>query len=190
MFLPETVSDQTSQFPALPATAWCSGQCTEPRDSTWPALQPYSRSKCPSPTWGSAQVTWTSSPLTNPSCLSSCKCYYEFLGKALRPLPLKANKNYHKHMFSQRDQTLTSALCTHPSVYGKQGLCWRELCLQNHSSSLLSVYAKYGNSTGPQAVTLEMTNSFQRSKADICSCVSRFALVFPGAVRACGHLSG
>lgn len=44
-------------------------------------------------------------------------------------LETKVNKNYHKHMFSQRDQTLTSALCTHPSVYGKQGLCWRELCL-------------------------------------------------------------
>lgn len=42
----------TSQFPALPATAWCSGHCTEPRESTWPALQPYSRSKCPNPTWG------------------------------------------------------------------------------------------------------------------------------------------
>lgn len=44
-------------------------------------------------------------------------------------LETKVNKNYHKHTFSQRDQTLTSALCTHPSVYGKQSLCWRELCL-------------------------------------------------------------
>lgn len=57
MLLSETVTKlfwDTSQFPALPATAWCSGQCTEPRASTWPALQPYGRSRCPNPTWGSA----------------------------------------------------------------------------------------------------------------------------------------
>lgn len=189
MFLAETVSDQAvlghqpASCPACPSLVfWAMHRTPGEHLACFP---PCSRSECPSPTWGSAQVTRTSSPQSHPSCLPSCKCYYELLGKALGPLPLKPKLiKITINTCSVKETKLWPLLCALIQMsMGKRASAGESSVYRNHSSSLLSVYAKYSNSTGPQAARWEWPIPSKDPRLTL-------ALVFPGTVGEYGHLSG
>lgn len=135
MLLPQTVSDQTvlgHQPISCPAcyslVFWAMHRTSGEQLACFAALQQQQMSQ--------SYMGFSTGPMDQqPSEQSLLPSILQMLQRVTwqstltTSLEIKANKNYHKHMFSQRDQTLTSALCAHPSVYGKQGLCWRELCL-------------------------------------------------------------